>query len=251
MGDQRLQVAEVVQEHSPALLAHRRDDRNPAPDRLDARQPIALVLEAPDENITPLENLEHLRVRNLFQHGNPVAPLQHFGSVVVVAHESAINQDEPDVFAALAPNPLDRLSHVGETVTRDEHARRYHTPAVLREVELYLARQLGAEFTVRYREQGVNCTNVLPHADPVPQKFVDALVDHRELVNQTNGQPEEQFPQETEAGVPRRERAVVHDFDPLKTQHEFQERPQRNHERIRILDEKIERVDDSGLESFL
>src|SRR6266511_2231112 len=167
MCDQCVQAAEVVQEHSPALFTHRRDDRNPAPDRLDARQPIALILEPPDENITPSENLEYLRMRNLFQYGNPLAPLQYLGSVVVVARECTINQDEPDVFAAPAPNPLDRLSHVGETVTRNEHTRRDHTSVVLCEEGLYLARQSGAEFTERYREQGVKCTNVLPHANLV------------------------------------------------------------------------------------
>src|SRR6266498_180622 len=167
MPDQRVQVAEVVQEHSPALFTHRRDDRDPAPDRLDARQPIAFMLEPPNENITPSENLEYLRMRNLFQHGNPVAPPQYLGSVIVVAPECAINQDEPDVFAALAPNPLDRLSHVCETVTGNEHARRDHTPIVLCEDGLYLARQSGAKFIERYREQGVNCTDVLPHANLV------------------------------------------------------------------------------------
>src|SRR6266540_4492320 len=98
MCDQRVQVAEGVQEHSPAFFALRRDDWDPAPDRLDTRQAIALMLETPDENITAAENLEHLRMRNLFQHGNPVASLQHFGSVIVVARECTINQNEPDVF---------------------------------------------------------------------------------------------------------------------------------------------------------
>src|SRR5947209_4708856 len=62
---QPVNVAEVVEQHAARLARAGRHDRQPAPDRLDARKPVAFESERADERVAAPENLEHVGVRHV------------------------------------------------------------------------------------------------------------------------------------------------------------------------------------------
>src|SRR2546423_9952910 len=221
---QPVNVAEVVEEHAARLARARRHDGQPAPDGLDARQPVAFESERADERVAPAENLEDVRVRDVLQDRYPVSTAEDFRAVLFVAREVAVEKREADVFSGLTPQSLDGLCHVQKSVVVYEGPRGtyfFRAPLVRGERLLRVGRQRRHGFARRDGEEALDehdaLTDAQLFAQPAPQLFADG----DELCDAARSEPEESAAQGLETFVARGERAVVDYLHPLEAEQTF------------------------------
>jgi hypothetical protein len=165
--------------------------------------------------------LEDVRVRDVLQDRHPLAAAQDLFAVGGVGREVAVEQDEPEVFARLAPEPFDRQRRVQKAVLLDEDADRADAPRAsheARERGLGLGGERRVVFGIGDGQKALDERHALSDPDLLAQPALKLRARDDELRDAARGGAEEDAARGPEARVARWERAVVNNFQPLEAE---------------------------------